>query len=141
MFLGERGDPIINPESRHFRRWTYEVSHGMDRGWISDHLNQVGVSPEFYPNVCDLCSGDGSVAAILVENGWEPSRITCVDQFKSPSPLVVGVNWNYFNITDLVWALRNGQEIPDDISRLRNLFDLVTLFQGYAGMDIDGAAC
>jgi len=142
MFYGEGKKPSINPDDARFRRWSYNVPEGMNRKWILDHLSSSGITPQTHKWVLDLCSGDGSIPAILVEDGgWKPSNITCVDQFKSPSPLVKGFRWKYFNIADVAWALRTGRQIPFRIRRLRHSYDLVTLFQSHAGMDIDEEAC
>ena len=141
MLFREIENPQLNPEEVRYRRWSYLVKDGMDRRWLIDKLERNSVTPVKHQKVCDLCSGDGSIPAILVDNGWKPGQITCIDQFKSPEPLVEGVDWKYLDISLLVWAIRRGAEIPEDLKKLQHSFDLVTLFQSHAGMDIDAEAC
>ncbi len=135
-------DLTYNPNDEILRRWTYSVDGGSMRSFIIEYLNSKKINPSTHPKVMDLCSGDGSLAAILIENGWNPSNITCVDLFKSPSPLIYGVNWKYLNIShDLVLKVRNGQGVKKEFSLLEHSFDLVTLFQGYERSDIEQEAC
>ncbi len=89
--------------------------------------------------VADVCAGDGSVAKLLVDYGWDARKIICIDRYRSPSPLVGGVTWEYWNVDQLGLALLAEKEIPSCIERYREFFDLVVMMQALGGVGSDSA--
>jgi hypothetical protein len=93
------------------------------------------ITPGNYPKAIDLCSGDGALALFLIQRGWKPENITCVDRYISPTPLVTGVSWLYMDLNLLATALETHEPVPSCIGQLRGAFDVVTHIQGYLQRD------
>ncbi len=51
------------------------ISHALDT-----QRQKAGITPHDFPRAVDLCAGDGSLARYLVDRGWDPKNITCIDQ-------------------------------------------------------------
>jgi len=43
MVFTEIQNPAVNTENVRYRRWSYLVKDGMDRGWLVDKLERNGV--------------------------------------------------------------------------------------------------
>lgn len=114
-------DVRVTTEDQYYRRF----SMGRDsQEHIVEQLRVYGITPHTHPKAIDLFAGDGSVAAILKSVGWSEKNISCVDKYFTPTPLVEGVTWYYWNLAELGAAIVFHDEIPADIQRLRNTFDI-----------------
>lgn len=98
---------------------------------ISQLFKHFNVTPATHPRVIDLCSGDGSIARMVIDMGWQSKNMTCVDLYISPTPLVHGVTWEYMNLETLAFALKWEIPLPNQIQKLHHAFDVVTEMQGY----------
>jgi len=134
MWKIEVTEALANPSDQQLRRWTCEFR---GRGTIWEHLNrrldEQGISFDTHPQVVDLCAGDGSIAALMVERGWSPRQITNIDLYETSTPLVDGCNWKYLDLGALAWAIECGDSINHEVTRLRHKFNVVTLVQGFLG--------
>ena len=119
-------DPEINTNP--WRRYTYS-SEGI-RLLIPSQLSHEGITPQTHPQVVDLCAGDGSIARILADNGWSLSIITCIDKLVSPTPLVEGVRWLYWDLRELAKSVIGDVSLPTEVVKKRNSFDVVCLWSG-----------
>lgn len=118
-----RAKPRINRDDQ--RSWSY--ASGEDaKMYIAKSWPEAGeVSPLTHPKIADLCAGDGSVAGIFCESGWDPRNILCVDRYRSLTPVVQGVTWGYWDVTELGRRLLHKGSIPPEVSQYQGLFDIV----------------
>ncbi len=95
---------------------------------LQNLLSSQQITPVDYPRVIDLGSGDGGVAAFLIQLGWENTNITCVDKFVAPYPAVTDVIWQYVDIDNLARELGNEDRNTLDprLIDLQEQFDLIT---------------
>jgi hypothetical protein len=94
-------------------------------------FDKCGLSPEEYPKVCDLSSGDGTMALFLTQQGWKPNTITCIDYYRPNPSLVDGVSWAFMDLLALCCALEQNKQLPAEVERFRGNFDIVTHIYGY----------
>ncbi len=125
-------NPELNPIDQGLRRWTYELGNRTKKRFV-EHLKEDGVTPLTHPKAIDLCAGDGSMAQILIENGWSPKNITCVDQFVTKTPLADGAKWKYINLGALASSLKIEEDLEPEIVQMKGNYDIVTLVQGHMG--------
>lgn len=95
-----------------------------------EFLRTARILPTDYPVVADVCAGDGGWARILTDHGWESGNITCIDWYRTETPLVTGVNWQYWDVDQLAWEILSGRPLPVAIMSYKNRFDLVFLVNG-----------
>ncbi len=93
------------------------------------YLRRNNITPYNHPIAADVFAGDGSMAFLLSQEGWNPSDITCFDQAVSRKPLVPGVNWRYWNLATLADALDNNVTLPPEVEMCRGKFDLAISLQ------------
>lgn len=98
--------------------------------WIPELVKSGKVTAEKFPRAVDLFAGDGSWARRLIDNGWKPENITCIDIYVSPTPLVEGVNWRHMNLVALYEALKKRAILPTEVESLRGGWDLTTMSYG-----------
>lgn len=123
-----RSNPDVSIVPQGARRWNYHKT--TEVGTFYDALQKEGITTETHPLALDLATGDGTYARLLVDRGWNPANITCVDYSQSPTPLVRGCTWLYWDLVELYESLRrNATRFPREIANLRGSFDLV-IFQG-----------
>ena len=91
-------------------------------------FNEHGITPETHPKAVDLYAGDGSLAKILVKNGWQEENMTCIDMSRSHSPLVRKANWLFWNLDSLDEALQSGVKIPTEVSQTSGQFDISLIY-------------
>ena len=130
-------DPDFNKD-----KWV-DWSHNNERNakYLDSKLSEGGVTPSTHPIVVDLCAGAGSIAELLIERGWQPANITCVDQVRASGNLAPEANWYFWNIKALGEAIILRQSIPEEIQIFRQSFDLITLFGGFLGKVYEEAVC
>ena len=131
---------IAHPElnttwEQYYRRFSYT---DRDRKEFRQNLSRAGISPITHPVAADLCAGDGTYAKMLVDNGWDARKITCIDVYQSPTPWLPDTSWKYWNLAQLHLALVEGRELPEEVKVLKGSFDLVVL-QRISGL-IEGKA-
>lgn len=130
-------NPVINDDF--YRRYAYEDSRF--RSTFGEWLCRREITPKVYPRVLDLCAGDGSISKILVNHGWDPKNMTCVDRHKSPTPLIKGATWRYWDLEVLADYLNERREIPEEILEYKNVYDLVVLWNGFLRKTTEIAVC
>lgn len=96
---------------------------------IAKELRFRNITPHSHPLAADIFAGDGSMAYLLSQEGWNPSDITCFDRAKSRKPLVQGVNWRYWNLAALADALASNVTLPPEVEMYRGGFDLAMSLQ------------
>ena len=94
-------------------------------------FSRYHVTPATHPRVVDLFTGDGSIAKMIMNMGWQPDNITCIDQCISPTPVVQGVHWEYMYLHSLAHALKYHLAIPSKVEHYRHAFDVVMEWLGY----------
>jgi len=119
------------------------------------NFRKYGITSETHPKAIDICAGDGSWARILCDNGWKEENILCVDRYKSGSPLVSGVESNYWDINALgkrlflehdqtfsayMRRLLSGQ-IPPEVLEKKGVFDLAVLGFGTLKQSLEEEVC
>src|SRR3989304_3825264 len=81
------------------------------------------ITPNTHPLACDLFAGQGGVTAILLEQGWLPNNITCIDIGKPENHTVlygdwastqkaVIRKWKHWDLAALATALFKKQPLP-----------------------------
>ena len=118
--------PIPNPVEPKYRQISYNEPTGYIRAMIDNEL----ITKRTHPHVIDLFSGDAGVARILRDLGWQESDILCVDRHISPTPLLTGVTWKYWDLSELARSLKNSENIPSEIMKLRATFDITIAMTG-----------
>lgn len=133
-------NPRINSIEQEYRRYSFESDSY--RRFFFDCLKQHQITPKKYPKAVDLFAGDGSLAAFLKEKGWQEGNITCVDNTISPTPLVDGAEWLYWDLRSLSRFVQTGEPIPPEIQSLAHSFDVVVMSQSYLdSTDNEGTLC
>lgn len=130
-------NPDINMDVHMY--WSYDCKELVAH--LDSQLNTKGIRPDTHPLVADLCSGAGAVADLLIQRGWQPNKITCIDWSKTVSKLAPGAQWRYWDLKELSRAIKLAQPIPDECQVNRHGFDLVTLFGGFLGIENEVAVC
>ena len=124
---------IPHPEINKDKHRGYSYKNPELKSLISDQIQLWHVSPTTHPRVVDLCSGDGSLAHMMTELGWQPDNITCIDLCISPTPKVQDVHWKYMNLKNLAFSLKYNWDIPPEVNEYRHTFDVVTEWLGFLG--------
>ena len=114
--------PYPNSNLLPIRRASLEAGFHREQNYFSHHQ----INPNRYPKVCDLSSGDGAIALFLIQKGWKPQDITCIDKYTSTTPLADGVIWEYIDLQALADTLIYGGKLPDEVEKMRESFNLVT---------------
>lgn len=122
-------NPEINRDRLRAHAYQSRVSD-INKDSFRISLAGLGITPDSHSNVVDLCAGDGGMARILVDLGWDESRILCVDRCVSSTPLVEKAKWVYWDLEELGRALILGRAIPEEIERYRERFDITFLVNG-----------
>lgn len=124
-------ETINNPHDQSLRRYFYnsEVSGKS----LLRALDRKGITADLFPRVLDVCAGDGSIGALLLSAGWQENRITCIDQYVSPSPLLPEAQWLYYRLE----VPKLQKSIPEELSQLLSYFDLITCFNGSVSVSHD----
>jgi hypothetical protein len=130
-------EPAINHDN--YRSYAYEDS--TFRSVFQTGLDRRGINPATHPMALDLCAGDGSLARILVDKNWDFGNITCVDRFRTTTPLQEGVNWRYWDLKSLGYSIIDGKELPEEILNFQHKFDVVLLWNGNFTKEVDEAVC
>ncbi|MDO8619386.1 MAG: hypothetical protein Q7R49_05605 [Candidatus Daviesbacteria bacterium] len=115
-------NPRINTDERR------GFSYSRDKSGIkllSLALESKDITPSSHPTAADLCAGDGSWARMLLDHGWDESNLTCIDSAKSPTPLVPGANWLYWDLEALSTRLFLKKSLPEEILSKQHTFDIV----------------
>lgn len=102
-------------------------------------LKKWQVTPAAHPLAVDLCSGQGAIPALLVERGWNPRDITCIDWTLIRKPFIEGANWLCWDLKEMATLLLRGCPMPIEVERYAQKFDLVTLFLGLLGTENERA--
>lgn len=123
---------IPNPKINKDKNRAYSYKDPEIMSVISDQIKCFHVSFTTHPRLVDLCSGDGSIAQMMTELGWQPKNITCIDQCVSPTPVVQGVHWEYMDLKNLAFTIRRNEPLPPQVEQYRRAFDVVTEWLGYA---------
>jgi hypothetical protein len=131
--------PEINTDTLRSHAYAAEGSDKF-QSYIRALLEESGATPASHPNVVDLCAGDGSMARILADQGWDESRILCVDRYISPTPLVENVRWAYWDLEALGRSLVLGEVLSEQIERYREGFDITCLVNGLPNQSAYGRA-
>ena len=120
-------NPKVNPELKKLRQWSNIPQTKKD---ILEHLSDWEVKPTTHKKAVDICAGDGTVAALLLEAGWRPEYVLCVDQYQSPTPLVPDdIRWEFLDIQALYNALQSDSELPNTVKQHHGQYDLaIALF-------------
>lgn len=113
-------NPILNPDEL-FRSYSYDTKE--IREGMSEFLARK-ITKESHPKAIDLCAGDGSYARILVDNGWKGQNMTCVDRFRTRTPLVKDAVWRYWDLEQMAHELQLRQPMPEEITLLKGSFDI-----------------
>lgn len=121
-------DPLINTDP--LKDHAYRAMGRYEIKQLMGVWDRCGISPEICPVVADVCAGDGGWARILTDNGWRPENITCIDRKRTETPLVAGVNWEYWDVEELGTEILLGRPLPDAVKLYENRFDLVLLVNG-----------
>ena len=144
----EDGIIVTDPEENHntYRRFTSSalldgvvvsrVRNSLLEGKLAKVIAEGIISPERFPLAVDLFAGDGSWAKRLVDNGWAPANITCVDIARTETPLVDGVNWLYLDLAALAHVANRGH-LHGQVGQLRGRFDLA--FSSFGAISTYGA--
>ena len=82
-------------------------------------LDNNGISPKKFPNVIDLYSGTGTVAALLKDKGWNSKDITCIDRLDYPNKRIRGAHW----------VIEDLDVMSDVIASMKGKFDAVFALQ------------
>lgn len=109
------------------RRYTY--NNGFAKSIVTRLIDSFGVNKDTHPRVLDLAAGDGSVAAILSEMGWDERQIVCIDKYESPTPLVKSVKWLYEDLELVASVLSDDKEPSKQLQRIHQGFDIVAIMQ------------
>lgn len=120
------GNPQVNNDP--WRRVTFQAEALVT--YIGRILSAKGVTPATHGRVIDLCAGDSSIGKILVENGWNPKDILCIDKKRTETPLVEGLRWEYWDLKELAESLKRDLTLPHEISLRKGKFDLVSCWYG-----------
>ena len=130
-------NPVNN--GNFYRRYAFESLHFRPNFYRFLDLKEI--TPKTHPKVVDLCAGDGSISKLLTDKGWNPRDLTCVDLYKSPTPLVNGVTWRYWDLEELADHLKILRDIPAQILDLQNTFDFVVLWNGFLRRETETSVC
>lgn len=65
-----------------------------------------------------------------VDKGWKGSNMTCVNRFKTDTPLVTDAIWRYWDLEKLAQAIRNKRRLPEEIAKAHHSFDIAFLWLG-----------
>ncbi len=117
-------DPFINESCGK------SYSSGVGRKTTLELLRKHNLSPNTHPRVVDLCAGEGSWAKILIERGWDPNHIVCIDRRRPENPPPEGVKWEYWDLRALATSLRNRTPLPKEVAVYRRSFDLAVMTYG-----------
>lgn len=131
--------PCINMELCY--AWAEGKGRESAISFLDDRLKRRGVGSDTHPVVADLCAGSGAIAGLLLKRGWQPNSITCVDRRKILYEIAPGIKWLYWDLEALGQSLRLAEPIPDQLQDYKQSFDLVTLFNGYLGSEIEELIC
>jgi len=96
-----------------------------ERKELELYLRIGRVSPDKFPKVIDIASGNGGVALVLTELGWRAENIVCLDKFVSPDTVVKTTQWVYADIDLLVEEIAEGR-VDTRLEQYRQAFDLLT---------------
>ncbi len=113
----------------------------LDGEWgdiLGSHLAKNDVNPASHPTAIDLCAGDGSIARILVDLGWNPDDITCIDLHRSRNPLVTDVRWLHWDLEALLETINDSGPLPGVVEGYKGYFDIAILAQGNMGIGMTG---
>lgn len=128
---------ITEPRPNRDYRSSYSFNDPFAHEVVRDCFPDWGITPQTHPRAADICAGDGSWARLLVDNGWKPEDILCVDRCRSLGPLVEGVKWEYWDVDALRdrlltarFHLEGPTEIPEGVAVHQGKFDLVIVLLG-----------
>jgi len=123
------------------KRPTENNDNFRDISWTHSHLSWI-LANEFTkenhlshiasPKICDLFAGEGGMANIFMELGWESSDITCIDLHTpdSGSELATGAKWLFWDLKRLTEAIVDNEVLPKSVLKHKNKFDLVVMAYG-----------
>lgn len=120
-------NPQINSDK--FRRFSQDRRPHRIQAFIQ-LVKEVKI-PAASLTACDLCCGDGAYAQVLIQMGVPASQVVCVDKCYSPTPMVKGVDWLYWDLEALACSLITKQNLPLEIVKYQHRYDIAVLAQGY----------
>jgi hypothetical protein len=132
-------NPSHNPDAIDYTQWSYR--NPITNSEIIRRLQADGIHPNTHPKAVDLYAGDGSIARILSEQGWNPQDITCIDLYLPNDPLVPNAQWIHLNLDNLYHAQQLDQPLPPEAELLRDQFDAVFMSASYIGIDHSDKVC
>lgn len=98
-----------------------------DSGWkdiLKETLDSRHATPQSHPHALELFAGDGPIAGMLHEWGWQD--ITCADLYLPKKPLAPkGSTWIFLDLAEVIERLNHGGDL-NEINFLKNEFDIVT---------------
>lgn len=121
-----------------YRDFSYRIQEENFRHSLFGQLMHERVTPITHPKAVDLCAGDGCLARILVDNGWKEANLTCIDRYKSPTPLVPDARWFYWDLEQLYLHLERRLSLPEEVLSFRHQFDIAMLWLGGFGLGESG---
>lgn len=93
---------------------------------MSTRFEQEHIGPKNYPKVAVMYAGDGAVAKYLVgQLRWPAENVYCIDIAESEKPLVKNVNWLYWDINQLAYAIDDQEELPGEVINYIDGFDVM----------------
>ena len=105
----------------YLRRW----SERRNAQKLYNRILLDNLTPINHRYAVDLCSGDGVMAEILVNLGWNPRDIVCIDKFSSPTPLVTDARWLYVDLTQWADAITGNEPVPPIFMSMKSTFHIV----------------
>jgi hypothetical protein len=90
------------------------------------------ITPKTHPLVCDLCSGNGGMVALINNLGWKEKNIACIDKHKPEkgSELALGAKWLFWDLNRLAENIINNSPLSKTVLEQKGKFDLVILAYG-----------